>query len=50
MGCPGIIDASTTNKLFVFHTLVLASTTEFEELVPILADPTQWLEFILDKP
>jgi hypothetical protein len=45
-----MIEASTTNKLLVFQTLQLVSTTEVEELVPILADPTQWLEFMLDVP
>jgi hypothetical protein len=39
---PGRIDASTTNKLFVFQTLAFWSTTLALEFVPILQDPVQW--------
>jgi hypothetical protein len=32
-------------KLFVLKTLAFSSTTPVAELLAILADPTQWLEF-----
>lgn len=41
---------SRLTRLSVFHTFALESTTEVVELVPILADPTQWLEFIFELP
>lgn len=44
MGCPGKMEASTTNRLFVPQTFVLTSTTEFEDDVPIFAAPVQWLD------
>ena len=44
VGMPGRMEASTTNKLFVPQTFVLVSTTELVELVPIMAEPVQWLE------
>ena len=48
IGSEGTIEASVTNRLFVPNTLTLLSTTALDALVPILAEPTQWLESMVD--
>ena len=48
MGNEGIIEASTMNRLSVLKTLVFSSTTALDGLVPMVLEPTQWLEFMED--